>query len=190
MTRSSQTRNSNVSDYMSRHGRNRTSNPSRKSNGSPVQPTRNNSYRYNAIDFKIADKVHHHHHYKPKDHDKNFAWLDYLYDRQSKAETLASSRFSRNNNMGSWADLTSKSTIWGNFTFFCCQRKWWSWEDFWAYKWNDFAAKFSLDGPISKYIGLRANEVNIKLFGSQKAVYQQNYKMVQAMKRQNTILRN
>ena len=118
----------------------------------------------------LAEKVHHHHHNKPKDHEENFAWLDYQYDRKFSTMQRKTMKLS-----SSWEDLTANKTRWYeiNWTF-----------DNLMYKIESFKEIFSTKQLLS-WLGLRVNELNIKMFGSHKAVYIQNLKMAKAMTDQN-----
>jgi len=125
-----------------------------------------------------TSQVHHHHHYKPKDQKEKFAWLDYQYDR--KYSTMQRKTQKNNpDNDSSWADLTQNTTT-----------KWyqmnWTFDNI-MYKLESVKDFFSTKNLLT-YVGLRANEVNIKMYGSHKAVYVQNLKIAKAMQDQNVIL--
>lgn len=124
-------------------------------------------------DPHMNEAVHHHHHYKPKDHEENFEWLKYQYERRVSAVGRATAAAEK---QASWENLNDNSSFsWWNLD--------WSWNNL-LYFWDEFKAKCYL--WWMSFIGLAASEQNIKAFGSHKEIYIQNLRLTKAM-RENDI---
>ena len=68
---------------------------------------------------KLTKQLHKHKHYRPKDHEENFKWLDYQYERKHSAMARTTTKMPKEE---SWEDLTVNNNV-----------KWWqvdmSWDN-------------------------------------------------------------